>query len=263
MKNLELAHAQRREYKQAADSDDDADADAATATTNASPSAITTSDDDADADAAAPAPANEDVDADAVAEWNLRHPAGALLHPRDGQPRPHAASALRRPPPAHLHLRLELRAGRPAAAAVAGAAGWRGGRHTRARACTHARTPHVRTHARTHTHTQVVLGDDDLSATACAILPPTAGAGPPAARPGFAGLWVVCGADGSSVSLSLPAILRAAPATPRAVTVKVCYSGAAPAQEAWAGGGATLYLQAGGDWAGAAEGVAGAAGKDA
>ena len=108
-----------------------------------------------------------------------------------------------------------------------------------------------------------MLGDDDLSATACAILPPTAGAGPPAARPGFAGLWVVCGADGSSVSLSLPAILRAAPATPRAVTVKVCYSGAAPAQEAWAGGGATLYLQAGGDWAGAAEGVAGAAGKDA
>ncbi len=105
-----------------------------------------------------------------------------------------------------------------------------------------------------------MLGDDDQSATACAIIPPTAGAGPPSARPGFAGLWVVCGADGSSVSLSLPAILRAAPAPPRAVTVKVCYSSAE--QEAWAGGGATLYLQAGGDWPGAAEGVAAAAGKD-
>ena len=66
----------------------------------------------------------------------------------------------------------------------------------------------------------VSLSDDEGSVTGCQVL--MSGPGWPRYRPGFAGFGLLCGMDGSVVSLSAPNILRAAPAPPRAVAVRLC-----------------------------------------
>ena len=70
------------------------------------------------------------------------------------------------------------------------------------------------------------VGDDDGSITGCQVL--MSGPGWPRYRPGFVGFGLLCGMDGSVVSLSAPNILRAAPAPPRAVAVRLCTTQPAP-----------------------------------